>query len=176
MAGQFVLGTHAEAKAQIGKLRVHLASVGPVNAAMIRYFAAAVEDGNPGYWDDDFAAAQWGSVISPPAMLVHWVLPAPWSPGRSAGDDLAPPMLMTQVPLPGDSLINISVDYTYHRPVRVGDRLHMVEELIDVSEEKATRLGTGHFLTTEATFLVDDEEVATQSNIAFRYRARSADA
>jgi hypothetical protein len=83
---------------------------------------------------------------------------------------------MTEVPLPGDSLINISVDYEYRRPVRVGDKLRMVEELVDVSEQKTTRIGTGHFVTTAATFLAqDDDVVATQTNVRFRYSAGCPD-
>jgi acyl dehydratase len=172
MTEKFTFGTYADAKAQVGRMRQVMVSAGPVNEAMIRYFASASEDGNPGFWQDDFAAEQWGAVISPPAMLVHWVLAPPWSPGEPSGGRLAPPMLMTLVPLPGDTLINVSVDYTYHRPVLAGERLHAVEELVDVSEEKTTRLGVGHFVTTAATFLTaGDEVVATQVNVALRYRS-----
>jgi len=139
---------------------------------MIKYFASACEDSNPSFWREDFAAEQWGGLVSPPAMLVHWVLPPPWSPGEPSGGQLAPPILMTRVPLPGNTVINISVDYTYHRPVVANDRLRMVEELVDVSEEKLTRLGPGHFVTTAATFYTaGDEVVATQTNVALRYVA-----
>jgi acyl dehydratase len=167
---QLALGTYEDAKAEIGRMRQVLVSTGPVNEAMIKYFASACEDGNPSFWNDDFAASQWGAVVTPPAMLVHWVLPPPWSPGEDSSGHLAPPILLTKVPLPGDTLINVSVDYTYHRPVLAGERLHAVEELVDVSEEKATRLGVGHFVTTAATFLTTgDEVVATQVNVGLRY-------
>jgi acyl dehydratase len=173
----FTIGTYAEAQAQVGRMRQTLVSAGPVNEAMIRYFAAASEDANPSFWEDAFSDEQWGGVVSPPAMLVHWVLPPPWSPGEPSGGRLAPPMLMTMVPLPGDTLINVSVDYIYRRPVLVGERLHAVEELVDVSEEKTTRLGVGHFVTTAATYYsLQDEVVATQTNIALRYRAGGDDA
>lgn len=172
MTPQFVLGTFADAQAQVGRLRQVLISAGPVNEAMIKYFASASEDGNPSFWDDAFAAGQWGAIVSPPAMLVHWVLPPPWSPGETSDGHLAPPLLLTKVPLPGDTVINISVDYTYHRPVLAGERLCAVEELVDVSEEKTTRLGVGHFVTTAATFLTaGDEVVAAQTNVALRYLA-----
>jgi len=167
---QFAFGTYADAKAQVGQMRQVLVAAGPVNEAMIRYFASASEDANRSFWDDSFATEQWGGVISPPAMLVHWVLPPPWSPGEPSGGQLAPPMLMTKVPLPGDTIINVSVDYTYHRPVLANERLHAVEELVDVSDEKTTQLGVGHFVTTAATFLAaGDEVVATQVNVALRY-------
>lgn len=171
MTHRFAIGTFADAQAQVGRMRQVLVSAGPVNESMVKYFASASEDANPSFWDDGFAAAHWGGVVSPPAMLVHWVLPPPWSPGEPSGGRLAPPMLMTRVPLPGDTLINVSVDYTYHRQVLVQERLRAVEELVDVSDEKTTRLGVGHFVTTAATFLAaGDEVVATQTNVAYRFR------
>lgn len=172
MIQEFVMGSYEEAKAQVGRMRQTLVSAGPVNEAMIKYFASASEDDNPSFWDEDFAAGQWGNVTSPPAMMVHWVLPPPWAPGEPSGGHLAPPMLLTKVPLPGDTVINVSVDYTYLRPVLVHERLHAVEELAAVSEEKVTRLGVGHFVTTTAQFFTSGEElVATQTNVALRYRA-----
>lgn len=177
MTSAFPNGTYADARALVGQLRRVSVASGPVNASMIKFFASAAEDANPGYWDEEFAAEAWGGLISPPSMLTHWILPPPWSPGEPTGGRLAPPILMTEVPLPGTSLINISVDYTYRRPVRVGDVLHMVEELVDVSEEKTTRIGIGHFVTTTTTFLAQgDEVVANQTNVLFRYSTGRADA
>jgi acyl dehydratase len=176
MADDLEIGTYEDACALVGVVRQVSESSGPVNEAMIRYFASASEDANPAYWNEEFARGQWGGVVSPPSMLLHWVLPPPWSPGDPSGGHLAPPILMARVPLPGDTVINISVDYSYLRPVRVGERLRMVEELVEVSPEKTTRLGTGHFVTTSATFSVqNDEIVATQTNVLFRYRSGGGD-
>lgn len=172
MAQSLVMGSYDQARALVGRMTAVSVSSGPVNEAMIKYFASAAEDSNPSYWDEEFADAQWGSIISPPSMLVHWVVPPPWSPGEPSGGHLAPQILMTKVPLPGDTIINVSVDYTYHRPVRIGDRLKMVEELVDVSAEKTTQLGAGHFVTTSATYYTqDDDIVATQTNVLFRFSA-----
>jgi len=171
------VGTYEDALALVGQLQRVSVAAGPVNASMIKFFASAAEDANPGYWDQDFAEHAWGGLISPPAMLVHWLLPPPWSPGEPSGGYLAPQILMSEVPLPGDSLVNISVDYEYKRPVRVGDVLHMVEQLVDISAAKTTRIGTGHFITTTATFLAQgDEVVATQTNVLFRFTAGGSDA
>jgi acyl dehydratase len=176
MVGQLVEGTFEEARALVGCMTLTSMSSGPVNEAMIKYFASSVEDGNPSYWDPEFAHEAWGGVVSPPAMLAHWVLPPPWSPGEPSGGYLAPPLLMTSVPLPGDTVINVSVDYAYLRPILVGDRLHMVEKLEDVSPARTTRLGTGHFVTTSAVYMTqDDEIVATQTNVLFRYSAGADD-
>jgi acyl dehydratase len=176
MTHALAVGTFEDARALVGRIMRESVASGPVNASMIKFFASVVEDANPCYWDEGFAGEEWGGRITPPSMLVHWVLPPPWSPGEPDWGYLAAPILMTEVPLPGDSLINISIDYEFRRPVRVGDKLRMVEELVDVSEQKTTRIGTGHFVTTSATFLAQgDEVVGTQTNVLFRYSAGSPD-
>jgi acyl dehydratase len=177
MTQALAVGTFEDARALVGRLRRVSVAPGPVNASMIKFFASAAEDANPGYWDEGFATEEWGGLISPPSMLVHWVLSPPWSPGEPSGGHLAPQLLMTEVPLPGDSVVNISVDYAYLRQVRVGDMLRMVEELVDISAQKTTRIGTGHFVTTAATFMAQDHEVvATQTNVLFRFSAGRHDA
>jgi hypothetical protein len=46
---------------------------------------------------------------------------------------------------------------------------------VQISEEKDTRLGIGHFLTTEAEFVNQKgERVAVQTNQLFRYRTHEA--
>jgi hypothetical protein len=170
------IGTYEQALAMVGTQSQPRRAEGPVNVAMIRCFCASTEDANPGYWDDAFAKQQWGAIISPPAMLVHWLFPPPWRPGQPTGGSLAPEVLGTLVPLPGDTVINVSVDYEYRRQIRVGDHLAMVEELIAVSPEKTTWLGRGHFVTTLATYRDQhDKIVATETNTLFRY-TRAADA
>jgi acyl dehydratase len=122
----------------------------PVNDAMVRHYCALVEDPDPYYWDPATAVPHWGEPVSPPAMLMVWLMPLQWAPesGRLAGSrSLAP-----RVPLPGTSLINVSTDTRYFRPIRPGSQLNVVERLIEVSDEKRTRLGPGHFVTTLATY------------------------
>lgn len=149
-------------------------SEGEVNWAMIKYFCSATEDANASYWDPEFARDAWAGVISPPALLVHWLLPAPWRPGQQSGGQIVAPVLGTSVPLPGDTVINVSTEYEYRRPIRVGDRLTMVEELTDVSPEKTTRLGVGHFVTTLATYRDQHGEVvALHTNTLLRFTSPS---
>jgi acyl dehydratase len=169
------IGTYEDAVAMVGSKSEVQRSEGPVNWPMIKYFCSSTEDANPSYWDEEFAREQWGGVIVPPAMLVHWLIPAPWRPGAPAGGWLAPPMLRTMVPLPGDTLINVSAEYEYLMPVRVGDWLTMVEELTGVTPEKRTRLGTGHFVSTTATYRNQrDEVVAREASVLFRFTRRAA--
>jgi acyl dehydratase len=161
-------GSYEEAKAMVGVTTPVRVGLVEVNAAMIRHFAAMVRDGNAGYWDEEFARAQWGGLISPPAMLMTWLMPIEWEPSGA----VPTPLLTGQVPLPGRTLINVSNEAEFFAPIRVGDRLNVIEELESVSEEKRTALGVGHFVTTVSTYRRQDGEVvARNTNVLFRFDA-----
>jgi acyl dehydratase len=145
-----------------------------VNAPMVRHYAAMVRDGNASYWDEDFAERHWGGVVAPPGMLMTWLIPLEWKPG-GVGRPL--PLLTARVPLPGDTFINVSHDAEHFAPIRVGDHLNVVEELVDVSEAKRTSLGIGHFVTTVSTYRRQDGElVARATNVLYRFSSSLEDA
>jgi acyl dehydratase len=159
-------GTYEDAKAMVGRTTPIRFGHVDVNQAMIRHYAAMVRDPNPSYWDHEFAAQQWGAIVAPPAMLMTWLIPIEWQPagGRPV------PLLTAQVPLPGDTFLNASNDTELLEPIRVGDHLSVVEQLTDVSEEKRTALGLGHFVTTLSTYRRQDGTVVARStNVLFRF-------
>jgi len=160
------VGTYEDAKAMVGtKTSVRFGEV-DVNVPMIRHYAAMVRDGNAAYWDDEYAERHWGDVIAPPGMLMTWLIPVEWQPGGG----LPVPLLTAQVPLPGDTFVNVSNDAEYFAPIRVGDHLNVVEELAGVSEAKRTSLGVGHFVTTVSTYRRQDGElVARTTNVLYRF-------
>jgi acyl dehydratase len=161
-----VEGTYEEACAMVGTSSGVEVADKPVTAALIRYFCAMVHDANASYWDDEYARRHWGAVISPPAMLLTWLLATDWRPGAAEPRT----MLLAKVPLPGTTVISVGTDTEYFRPMRVGDRLQVEETLIDVSERKTTALGDGHFLTTESVFRLEDGTmVARYRHELFRY-------
>jgi acyl dehydratase len=135
---------------------------------MVKHFCAMIEDGNPSYWDDDVAEDIWGSPVAPPAMLLTWCMPLAWTP--TAAHPVPP--LALRVPLPGETVINVSQEAEFFQPVRIGDLLSMVEVLLEVSDSKTTALGVGHFVTTEMTFSRQDATpVAVMTNVLFRFSA-----
>jgi len=165
------VGSYEDAKAMIGTTTPVRRGEVEVNEAMIRHFAAMVEDANASYWDDEFATEQWGGVVAPPGMLMTWLIPIEWKPGGG----LPVPLLTARVPLPGDTLVNASNEAEFYAPIRVGDRLEVVEELADVSEAKRTGLGVGHFVTTVSTYSRQDGTVvARNTNVLFRFTTPEA--
>ena len=46
----------------------------------------------------------------------------------------------------------------FHRYLKLGDVIGGRTKLVDVSEEKATGLGIGHFVTTETEYVDENDE------------------
>jgi acyl dehydratase len=142
----------------------------PVETCRIAAYCALIEDANPSYWDQELSVRQWGRPVAPPGMLQTWTLPAPWTPAGATKPDF---MLMN-VPLPGSSLINVSTEIVYHRPIYVGETLNFWDVATEISDEKETRLGIGHFVTTVAHFQnATGEPVATVTNVQFRFEPKA---
>ena len=106
--------------------------------------------------------------------MISWVTPLYLRPDGSGGPGGA---LLTAVPMPGDSMINVSSEIEFFDRVRVGDHLNVVEEVLAISDEKVTQAGRGHFLTIVARFRRQSGElVAEQRNVLLRFWAGSSDA
>lgn len=131
----------------------------PVNQPMIRHWVEAMGDENPVYVDEEAAKASvHGGVIAPPVSLQAWVMrgikPRP-AVGGSKQDEL-----MNLIDGAGfTSVVATNCEQEYFRPLRVGERLSTRSVLDSVSEEKATGLGVGHFVTTRIEYTNDDGEL-----------------
>ena len=163
---EFAFGTYEDAVRMVGVRTEPRYAGTAVSAARIQHFASMVQDGNPAYWDTDFASAVWGGLLAPPAMLMGWLIPPPWLP-----DVQRPvPSIAIRVPLPGTTFINASNDVELVTPILEGDRLNVVEEVVSVSVEKRTKVGVGHFVETGESYYRDDGSLmATSRNTLFRF-------
>ena len=160
------IGTYEEALTWVGRESTVLFSPMPVNECRIKTFVALLQDGNRSYWDPRAYESVWSGHPAPPGMLLTWLMPLCWHP--DGAEKLLP--LLTRVPLPGRTLINVETDTEFHRPVFIGDRLNRVERILGVSEEKRTRLGVGHFVSSVAHYRDQaGVEVATESMQMLRY-------
>ena len=163
---EFIFGSYEDALQMVG-VRTEPRFAGTVvSAARIQHFAAMVRDGNPSYWDDDFAARAWGGLVAPPALLMGLVIPPPWLPtGAPRVASIA-----IRVPLPGNAFVNATNDAEFPTAILAGDRLSVVEEVMSVSPEKKTHRGVGHFVETCETYRRDDGTVvAINRNTLFRF-------
>lgn len=163
---EFAYGTYEDALRMVG-IRTEPRYAGTaVSGARIQQFASMVHDPNPAYWDADFAREVWGGLLAPPALLMGWLIPPPWLP---TGEPPRPSIAI-RVPLPGTTFINASNEVEFPMTILEGDRLHVVEEVVSVSPEKTTRVGTGHFVQTCDRFhRADGALVAINRNTLFRF-------
>ena len=137
-----------------------------VNVAMARHWCEMVEDANPIYFDDDVAAGTWlKETFAPPSMLFTWKMAPVW-PEREVESALS------GLELEGCTLtMAVNAVQEYEQPLRYGDTLTVTSRISEISDEKTTRLGTGHFITTTDTFRNQrGEVVGTHDFTLFRYR------
>lgn len=128
----------------------------PVNLPMVRHWCDAMSDANPVYTEPEVAAKSvHGGLVAPPAMLNAWTMPG--LPGRPrTGAGTSPMRLLDEAGF--TSVIATNSEHEYLRYLRPGDRLHGENELVEVSDEKQTALGTGHFVTSRTRYRTDDGE------------------
>ena len=136
----------------------------PVNEAMIRHWAYALEDMNPVYLDREFAAgSRFGGIVSPPVMLQTWTMPPPTITGIA--DRGGVPMVIKENPMAfideagfiGHVATNS--EFEIERYPRVGELLSSTTVIEEISDEKATALGPGHFVTWVTTYVDEQGEV-----------------
>lgn len=154
--------TEADKAAFLARLRSQVGRTGspqlardPVNVPTIRNWCDAMSEANPHFTDADVAAEGiHGGIVAPPATLNVWTMPGLRMGAQPPRDPNEPSAgVYTLLDEAGFvSVVATNSEQVYHRYLRPGDVLTGVTKLVDVSEEKATGLGIGHFVTTEVEY------------------------
>ncbi|GAA3123625.1 bifunctional MaoC family dehydratase N-terminal/OB-fold nucleic acid binding domain-containing protein [Streptomyces echinatus] len=131
----------------------------PVNTAMIRHWCEALGDTNPAYTGPD--------AVAPPTMLQAWTMGGlTGHRGRAGAYD----ELLGLLDASGcTSVVATDCEQEYLRPLRPGDEVTFHTVIEEVSARKATRLGTGYFVTTRMEVRVDGEPVGTHRFRVLKY-------
>jgi acyl dehydratase len=148
-----------ELRGFVGKRGAPEVARDPVNQAMIRHWCDAMEDANPVYIDAAFAARSvHGQIVAPPAMLNAWTMSG--LPGRPAGrSDPAGEVYRALDAAGFSSVVATDSAHEYPRYLRLGDLVQGVGEVEEVSDEKRTALGVGHFVTTQTSYTTQAGEL-----------------
>jgi uncharacterized protein len=133
----------------------------PVNAPMIRHWVEAIGDTNPVYSDQELA---------PPAMAQVWTMYG--LAGQRPADDPLWAMTAMLDDAGFTSVVATNSEQTYHRYLRVGERVSVSSRLDSVVGPKRTALGEGWFVTTVSTWYVGDEPVAEMMFRILKFRPR----
>lgn len=144
----------------IGRTAVFHVAPDPVNAPMIRHWCDVMDEGNPVYTDAAFAERSvFGGIVAPPAMMDVWD-----KPGLRQVRDPGNPQSAALTALEAEgftSTVAVNSDLECDRYLRPGDLVHSTLTLEDVSEEKQTGLGVGHFVTSRLRYVVGEEPVGS---------------
>ncbi|HZO04067.1 MAG TPA: MaoC family dehydratase N-terminal domain-containing protein [Burkholderiales bacterium] len=136
-----------EVRAWIGR-EAHYAAREELGRASIRYFALALGDGNPLYFDDAYAKeAGYSSVIAPPTLICESCQYAHQPPNADGyiGHEW-------HLPVSGCRLIRAGNEYEFMRPVLPADRISVTWTLEDIVERSSSRGGTQLFVTSVARY------------------------
>ncbi|WP_310528441.1 OB-fold domain-containing protein [Nocardioides sp.] len=128
-----------------------------VNLPMIRHWAEAMGDTNP----------RWESV-APPAMAQVWTMYG-LDPHRPAGDPLHATMRLLD-DAGYTSVLGTDCDQTYARHLVPGERPAITTRLESVVGPKQTGVGEGYFVTTQNTWWVAEEAVATMTFRVLKFK------
>ena len=151
-----------EARKHIGRETRSSQGRYPVEYDPIRRFCHMSGDANPLFLDPEYARkTKHGEVVCPPLFVGYFGSGGLWPPSQETTPKRAP--ALPDVPTPGDKAINMSTDWEFFRPVKVGDRLSSVNRIADVFI-KAIRLDPKAFwIVTEATYSNQYGEVVAKS-------------
>jgi acyl dehydratase len=160
-------------------------SVAPdeVNVPMIRHWVDALDDRNPVYLDEAFAATtRFGGIVAPPAMLQTWTMGRPRIDGLAerggAADDIdpgSPLVTLADAGFTGTLATNSELDFV--RYLRPGDRLTSEARLESISELKQTALGQGYFVAWVNTYTDAAGDVVGEQHFRiFKFRPGSGGA
>jgi uncharacterized OB-fold protein/acyl dehydratase len=158
----------------LAQLRAHVGAQGPRHEARhpitgtgIADWCDAIGDTNPLYTDEEAAAkSRHGGIVAPPATLDLWDRPglpaqARFRPqGLPAADDPRSKVLRMLENAGFVGVVAVNSELEIVRYLRPGDVLTNTQTLEEISEEKQTGLGIGHFVTTRQRYeTVDGEHV-----------------
>jgi len=135
-----------------------------VNLPMIRHWVDALDDRNPVYLDEEFAAkSRFGGIVAPPAMLQAWTMPRPKIEGiaeRGAPVEIStdnPVSVLSEAGYVATLATNSELEFV--RYLKPGDRVQSSIEMESISNRKKTALGLGYFVTWVTTYTDADGEV-----------------
>lgn len=136
-----------------------------VSRTQVWQWCSAMGDANPLY----LAGEQ---VIAPPAMLQMWTLrdlQGRYAPGSVDRDTYE--VLSKFDQLGFSATVAVNYDQSYHSYLKEGDRVHTYSTIVDITDRKSTALGEGYFVTEQAEYFNQHDELFGEARITyFKYR------
>jgi len=131
-----------------------------VNVPMIRHWTEAIGESDPRFSGE--------APLAPPAMAQVWTMYG-LDPARPASDPLHGTMKLLD-DRGYTSVLGTNCDQTYARFLQPGERVAITSRLESVVGPKQTGVGEGYFVTTQNTWWVGTEAVATMTFRVLKYK------
>jgi uncharacterized OB-fold protein/acyl dehydratase len=145
----------AEIRSFVGKpIGPAVTSRDPVNEPMIRQWCDAMGEAHPAYLDAEAAKnTVHGEIVAPPTMLQAWIMQG-WE--MHVGYDEPKDEQQRLHKLLSDNgytgVLGTNTEEHYTRYLKLGETVKSLTVVDEISEEKATGVGLGYFITTKTTF------------------------
>ncbi len=132
----------------------------PVNLPMIRQWCDAMGDFHPAYFDEiEARKTVHGEIVAPPTMLQAWVMSGfEMSKGYDEPQDEQQRLHKLLVDNGYTGVLGTNTEENYTRYLKLGETLKALTVIDSISEEKATGVGIGYFITTRTSFENQDGE------------------
>lgn len=159
----------------IGEVQYEEKSTFPIEMGYVYNTCAAVQNGNPLFWDESVADELTGGQVAPPTMMSVWFRPHYWAPGAEGEQkalqshfDLKELLQLPEAIIAGNELV-------FGVPVRPGDVLTTHQIVRSVSDVKTTKVGTGRFWVIDVEcYNQDGEFVGKDTYSCLGYRRPQA--
>lgn len=154
----------------------------PVEYDPIRRYAHMCEQRDPLFLDPEYAAkTRYGGVIAQPLLIGNFAGGGAWPlpEGHSTGNPMANPRpkerdetAAPEVPTAGNRAINLTTEYEFFLPVKIGDRLSSTSRIADVYI-KGIKIDPKAFWTVTERIVRNQngEVVLVARNIGLRHRS-----
>lgn len=140
----------------------------PVNLPMIRQWCDAMGDFHPAYQDEVEAQnTLHGGIVAPPTMLQAWVMEGfEMAKGYDEPQNEQHRLHKLLADHGYTGVLGTNTEEHYTRYLRLGDTVKALTVIDSISEEKATGVGIGYFITTRTTF--EDQNGDDLGSMTFR--------
>ena len=150
---------------------------------MIRHWCEAMEDTNPLYTDEAYAAkSKHGGIIAPPQMVQVWTFRPLWPNGQEM--EFRNPELLPERELKPNELavkklnedgytgtMAVGTSMEFITPMFPGDEVTWRISVANITPEKKTGAGTGHFITFGFRYTNQkDEVICNQTMTVFKFK------
>lgn len=143
----------------------------PIEIGYVYNTCAAVQNGNPLFWDPEVAEAITGGPIAPPTMMSVWFRPHHWAPGASGERKALQAHFDLKELLGLPEAVVVNNEAVFGAPVRIGDTLTTCQIVRSIGEPKQTKVGRGRFWTIDVhTTNQRGEWVGTETYSFLGYR------